>query len=106
MLVATNAGNGCSDTATTQVSITTSVETLPHESSFSLTPNPFKESLQLTTQQPMGSITIYDAQGKKIKQQTIKTTTTNMDLKGIPSGVYLVEYDNGNKKESRKVVKE
>lgn len=106
MLVATNAGNGCSDTATTQVSITTSVEALPHESSFSLTPNPFKESLQLTTQQPMGSITIYDAQGKKIKQQTIKTTTTNMDLKGIPSGVYLVEYDNGNKKESRKVVKE
>jgi len=106
MLVATNAGNGCSDTATTQVSITTSVEALPHESSFSLTPNPFKESLQLTTQQPMGSITIYDAQGKKIKQQTIKTTTTNMDLKGIPSGVYLVEYDNGNKKESRKLVKE
>jgi len=106
MLVATNAGNGCTDTATTQVSITTSVEELPNESSFNLTPNPFKDNLQLTTRQPVGSITIYDPQGKKLKQQTIKTTTTIIDLKGMPSGVYLLEYDNGTKKESRKVVKE
>ena len=106
MLVATNVGNGCTDTATTQVSITTSVEELPNESNFNLTPNPFKDNLQLSTKQPVGSITIYDPQGKKIKQQTIKTTTTTIDLKGMPSGVYLLEYDNGNKKESRKVVKE
>ncbi|MBU3659150.1 MAG: T9SS type A sorting domain-containing protein [Flavobacteriales bacterium] len=79
--------NGCEILSVPQKSITT----------FSLHPNPANDFLQLTTENPTGEYQLLDAQGRLILKEKIISSTQQIDLKGIQSGIYFVEID-GNVK--------
>ncbi len=103
--VVTNAGNGCTDTAFTTVTITTGIdETQPKL--FSIAPNPFNESFVVACPDAKGSLMIVDGMGKVVKSVVVKSANMTIDLKGFAAGVYLVKYDDGIVKETAKVVKE
>ena len=101
----TNAGNGCTDTAFTTVTITTGVEDVQGRF-FSVSPNPFNESFVVACPDAKGSLMIVDGMGKVVKSVVVKSANMTIDLKGFAAGVYLVKYDDGIVKETAKVVKE
>ena len=67
-LVVTNTVNGCSDTATTQISILTSMEHLSAEEQVEIYPNPAQEQvwIRLGGQSRNVSVTLTDISGRKL----------------------------------------
>lgn len=64
---------------------------------FSLHPNPANDFIELTIEKPTGEYQLIDAQGRLIRTEKIISSTQQIDLKGIQSGIYFVEID-GNVK--------
>ena len=103
--VVTNAGNGCTDTAFTTVTITTGVEDVQGRL-FSVSPNPFKESFTANCPAAKGSIMIVDGMGKVVKSVVVKSANMTIDMKGFSSGIYLINYENENQSETVKIMKQ
>ncbi len=113
--VVTNAGNGCTDTAFTTVTITTGMEDVQGRL-FSVSPNPFKESFVVNCPSEKGTITVTDAVGKVVasyqlpvargSQSTTDHSPLKIDMKGFSNGVYLVKYQNESQTETVKIIKE
>ncbi len=73
-------------------------------------PNPAKDKVTISIKEYNGnkcsSISLFSIEGKLLKQQSVKTETTSVDMSGLPSGTYLLQYDDGEVCETVKVVKE
>jgi len=103
--VVTNAGNGCTDTAFTNVTITTGVEDVQGKI-FSVSPNPFNENFMVNCPAAKGSLMIVDIVGKVVKSVVVKSANTTIDMKGFANGVYLIKYQNESQTETVKIIKE
>ena len=67
-------------------------------------PNPCQETLYLSSAEfQNGSIRIFDVFGNQIQQLQINTTTTEIDVQKLSSGVYYLECKNNN--DSAQVIK-
>jgi len=80
---------------------------------FSVFPNPFIEILNVeineTTNSDLG-IHIFDLTGKTILKEDFSVTTNTpfskeINLKNIPTGSYVIEVVNGNRRSTQKIVK-
>lgn len=61
-------------------------------SSIRLVPQPSTDVVHVTTSTPHSSIMIVDALGAVVMQRTMaETTSTAVDVRGLPSGLYLIE---------------
>ena len=105
--VVTNAGNGCTDTAFTTVTITTGVEDVQGKL-FSFSPNPFKEGFTVSCPSCKGTITILNSVGQLIIMKPISSSDhCQLSTENWSSGVYLIRYkDNEGRTETRKITKQ
>jgi PKD repeat protein len=113
--VAYNAGNGCTDTATTIVHITTGIEDVQGRL-FSVSPNPFKETITITCPSTKGTIIITDVMGKVVKSVSCKdansvplsdhASTLSLTTNNWSSGIYFIKYQNDRETETIKVIKQ
>ncbi len=70
-------------------------------------PNPAKDLVQVSLPSlAQGTVTISDAMGKVVKSVVVKSQEMTIDIKDLPAGVYLLQYDDGEVCETVKVVKE
>lgn len=73
-----------------------------------LSPNPSVNEVQVSHPAEKAELRLIDLQGNSKVSQSLNehTTTTTLSLQGLPSGVYLVEWSTGEKKATKKLVKE
>ena len=57
-------------------------------------PNPFTENLEINSNQIIKTIEIFDLMGKKIWTKNYSEKSVKIDLKDIPSGIYLLKIFN------------
>jgi hypothetical protein len=87
------------------------------ESLIKVYPNPVKDKIIITLQESTtakGTITVVDVMGKVVKSVSCKDATStplsdrsmSIDIKDLPVGVYMVQYEDGEVCEAVKVVKE
>ncbi len=87
-------GNGCINTASTQIYIknctVTGIADLHSAETFNLYPNPSNGSLELRAITEQSRIEIYDASGKIVYHSQVNAGTTNLDLHSLSNGIYLM----------------
>lgn len=71
-------------------------------------PNPVKNTMtvRLSGVKNTGVLSIYNSEGRRIKAITVSNDITTVDMKGMPSGIYLIKYMTGNEKYTVKVLKQ
>ena len=77
-----------------------------HESSVVVYPNPVKSALYLKGEinQPGGMLTVFDQNGKQVLNA--KSGVQSIAVDGLPAGTYLLIYTKGEKKITRKFIKQ
>jgi len=65
-----------------------------HQDSFTLYPNPVKETLHIssTTNQAV-NVSIYDLNGKLIQRHSFENKTTTLDVKSFKKGLYFIIFE-------------
>lgn len=58
----------------------------------SIYPNPFKESLNIQSQETIGLLEIKDMLGKTIKRQNIQSSKARIELTEFESGIYFIQH--------------
>jgi hypothetical protein len=74
----------------------------------SVYPNPSNRVVFIELDELFGDdrVSIYNEQGALIKEQTIKSTRTEIDLKSLPAGVYNVKVYSGDRMSSYPIIKQ
>lgn len=75
-----------------------------NKNSFSIYPNPAKNSFFIESEEK-GNINIYDLSGKKVLSRTNVKGKTQINI-SLSKGIYLVEFENGSSKSTKKLVVE
>lgn len=80
--------------------------TITSDLSFEVFPNPNNGNVRIRLNNPTttGTIRLLDAAGKFLQSWPIIGTTDNLDLSALSSGVYLLEYVNGEERAVRQIV--
>lgn len=74
---------------------------------YTIYPNPFNDLVQLYAKEYENTqVTIFDVQGRLIRELKLESKITSIDLSNGASGVYLVLIESGEKSEVIRVVKE
>jgi len=69
-------------------------------------PNPANAVLNVSFADNLKSIEVYNAIGQQIIAQYPNKKEVNLDIAGLPSGVYFVKIDTGTKQQTVKIIKE
>lgn len=93
--------NGCSDTSSCYVINTLSIKNNPVlDKQITLYPNPTSDKITIQTQLEIRNIIVLDLQGKKL----IKSTSKQVDLSKLSSGIYLINVTLVDNKNWRKKI--
>jgi len=81
--------------------------TITDETNLILYPNPLKDELTIISKGSSSNaqMAVYDISGKEIMLHQITQRTNRFDTTDWPTGVYFIEYRNGDEVQIRKVVK-
>ena len=85
------------------------IESPEEEPVFSLAPNPARESVTLTAQEPLplpATVTILDLQGRELRRETMHAQSHTISLKGLPAATYILRLDTPQGSSSRKLTVE
>jgi len=89
------------------IAITTSLGTGSiNESHFISYPNPVKDILNLSDNQTINNVAIYNLLGQKIMESTFSTNTAHMDMSKLTAGTYIVKANVGTSTKTIKVIKQ
>lgn len=69
-------------------------------------PNPVKDILNISSEQEISGIEIFNLLGQRIVDKKINTNTTSIDLSLFPQGNYILKIKSGNNQKTLKVVKQ
>lgn len=72
-----------------------------------ITPNPLRAGLRHLTIGPLydrATLSIFDPLGRRVLTRQLAHSTTHLDLRSLPSGVYLLRIDLGSSRFTRKLV--
>jgi len=75
-------------------------------SNFTFYPNPVKDVLNLSYNQNITSISIFNLLGQKVSENTINSNTAQVNMSGLASGSYIVKVISENQTKAIKVIKE
>lgn len=100
--------NGCSNSAsiTQSVSLCTGIAQLVHESSVSVSPNPFTDVITIKNSFENYNITIVDVLGKVVVQIMSPSQETEIDLSYLNQGFYQLIVKGDNKSYTQKIIKQ
>ena len=77
------------------------------ETTFSIYPNPATSIINLKTQNPLNSVTVFSTLGALVKQLTnMNKPITSLDVSSLESGVYFLQLISNGKVITRKFIKE
>lgn len=69
-------------------------------------PNPTQDRLSISTEQDIDSIVIYDFSGREVMRQNLNNKNSNLNIKSLSSGTYLVQiFNKGKLLKSEKLIK-
>lgn len=69
-------------------------------------PNPVYDYLSISNKQPITAVLVYNLLGQQVINQTVLTTSANINLSNIPTGTYLVKVFVNDKTKTFKISKE
>lgn len=75
-------------------------------SRFSYYPNPIQDVLNLSYNQEISNVEVFNLLGQKMISKSIRANEAKIDFTNLPKGVYLVNVSSDNKMKTIKVVKE
>jgi len=97
---------GC-QSPTLGVTVTLTLSTDDFETSrFKYYPNPVKNSLTLSHDKNISTVSVYNLLGQQVLNKSINTNQTALDMSGLPLGTYLVKVNIENATKTIKVVKQ
>jgi hypothetical protein len=67
-------------------------------------PNPFHDRLTLQTERPSGEIAVFDLLGNKIYSRNITNISTEIELKDLTPGIYVLRHSDGTYQSTTKLV--
>lgn len=73
---------------------------------FKFYPNPVKDVLNLSYDQNIKNVAVFNLLGQKVLENTINANTTQMDMSNLASGSYLVRVTSDNQTKTIKVIKQ
>ncbi|WP_299681320.1 proprotein convertase P-domain-containing protein [uncultured Dokdonia sp.] len=73
---------------------------------FEYFPNPVQNTLTLNAQTPIEKISLYTLSGQKVIEQTNTTTTTQLDMTALSSGIYLMKTTINGQEGTFKILKQ
>ncbi len=73
-------------------------------SEFSVFPNPASDAVTVTTESSSGQVSVYNMKGQLVVQKAINSLITLMDISHLESGIYSLEYLNGDQYHQDKIV--
>ena len=69
-------------------------------------PNPAQDRLSISTEQDIDSIVIYDLSGRIVMRQNLNNKNSNLNIKSLSSGTYLIQiFNKGKLLKSEKLIK-
>jgi hypothetical protein len=74
------------------------------QNTFSLYPNPMKNSFEISANEEVEKITVYDLQGKQVLN--LAQGTTKVNVEHLPAGMYFVNVAIAGRISSQKIIKE
>ena len=69
-------------------------------------PNPFVNTLSIDHNSTTGQVLLVDANGKLVKEEALESTTHNLDVTNIPSGMYYIKIVSGSEYSIQQVIKD
>ncbi|MBR5664457.1 MAG: T9SS type A sorting domain-containing protein [Bacteroidales bacterium] len=69
-------------------------------------PNPASEQLNVTCEEPMQSLALFNTTGQRVRQMEPCGTEVQIPLSGLPRGLYLLKVETAGGSVVRKVVVE
>lgn len=75
-------------------------------SAFTYYPNPVKNLLNLSYNQNITSVSVFNVLGQKVMEQNINANATALDMSSLSSGTYMVKVTAENQTKTIKVIKE
>lgn len=86
--------------------LATDVETSPQaETGIILFPNPTNELVHITSDTDIESVQLFNLQGKLLQQSLPQTNSLELDVRGLPAGIYLLRMNNGAQSVQKKLIK-
>jgi len=76
------------------------------ESKFEYYPNPVKNTLNLSYNQEISNVEIFNLMGQKVSSQAINSNQGQVDMSNLSNGVYLVKVSSNNQVKTFRVIKE
>lgn len=73
---------------------------------FNFFPNPTQNEVTISSTIAVEKISIYNLLGQKVKSQTINSTTSNIDVSNLKTGVYILEVASNDQIGTFKMIKE
>lgn len=73
---------------------------------FSLYPNPVKDVVKLSAQQPLGQVTLYTIVGQPVFSKNFTDTAATIDMAPFAKGIYLLKIQSANGQKTVKIIKE
>ena len=74
--------------------------------SFSYYPNPVKNILNLSYNQEISTVEIFNLLGQKLISNVIKANEAQVEMTNLPRGTYMVKVTSDNRVKTIKVIKE
>jgi hypothetical protein len=75
-------------------------------SNFSYYPNPVKNILNLSYNQEISNVEVFNLLGQKVISNVINANDTEINMSGLPNGAYMVKVTSNNQVKTIKVIKE
>ncbi|WP_026703637.1 T9SS-dependent choice-of-anchor J family protein [Flavobacterium soli] len=77
-----------------------------NSANFKFYPNPVKDVLNLSYDQAITNVAVFNLLGQKVIENTINATTAQVDMSNLATGSYLVKVTSENQTKTIKVIKE
>ena len=74
--------------------------------SFSYYPNPVRNTLNLSYNQEISNVEIFNLLGQRVNSNNINTNEAQVDMSNLSNGVYLVKVTSNNQEKTIRVIKE
>ncbi|WP_417871839.1 T9SS type A sorting domain-containing protein [Winogradskyella sp.] len=92
------------NTVNTEIAEPLSIDEVSAET-IKLYPNPAKDTIQITSNQVIEALTVFDINGRELQSLEISTTDYNLDISNLSKGVYFIELLSGESKFIEKFIK-
>ena len=91
--------------ASTLIEIPTSTQEIEEASSVLVFPNPTRDVLQINSEYPIRSVSLFNVSGKESAKWTIQNQKSfTLEVNNLPSGIYMMEMETDNGTLAKKIV--